>query len=167
VLSALARGDVDPWVEAERLARLPAAAAAERLNAIMEAGILDAGTPNAGTPNAGTWDAEGLDTGETRDPTPPAARMALATRLIGLLPRRGGGNLVSRPAAAAAAIASSRTDIHAIALSAALLAFLLGAGWIMAGRQPAEKAGVASAVAAPIARPAPSPDPQPTTTSPR
>jgi hypothetical protein len=123
VLSALARVDVDPWMEAAQLARLSSTAATERLASLIEAGLC------RGAPD-----------------------IDLAARLVARLPRRGVVRQL-RPAVAGAA-AAPKGDIHAIALSAALLALLLGAGWFMAARQPAPAAGpgpIAPAAAAPPA----------------
>jgi hypothetical protein len=103
VLSALARVDVDPWMEAAELARLSSTAATERLASLIEAGV------GRGDPD-----------------------IDLAARLVARLPRRG---VVRQLRPAVAAAAAPKGDIHAIALSAALLALLLGAGWFMAARQ--------------------------------
>lgn len=65
VLSVLARLGLDPWQEARRLANLPARAAVEGLAQVI-----------AGMP-ASPW--------------PLPAAMAIAERLVGLLPRPGGG----------------------------------------------------------------------------
>jgi hypothetical protein len=65
VLSALARLGLDPWQEARRLANLPARAAVEGLAQVI-----------AGMP-ASPW------------PLPDAT--LIAERLVGLLPRQGGG----------------------------------------------------------------------------
>lgn len=65
VLSALARLGLDPWQEARRLANLPARAAVEGLAQVI-----------AGMP-ASPW--------------PLPAATLIAERLVGLLPRQGGG----------------------------------------------------------------------------
>jgi hypothetical protein len=128
VLSALARVDLDPWVEAAQLARLSSAAAAERLASLIEP-ELDGHEASGRKANGqeANEQGEGLDL------------PALAARLVARLPKRGVASQL-RPGAATAATAP-RGDIHAIALSAALLALLLGAGWFMAARQLAPAAG--------------------------
>lgn len=70
VVSALARLDLDPWTEAERLSRLPGGAAAEQLS------MLIARSPDIVT------DFE--------------ERQRTASRLVALLPNRKLGNLLSR-----------------------------------------------------------------------
>jgi hypothetical protein len=110
VLSALARGNVDPWVEAAQLARLPLDAAAERLASLIGAGRQD----------------------EQHDLQP------LAKRLVGLLPRRGPIKIPLPVTAASSTAAKAVPDIHAIVLSVLLLAGLVGGAWIMAGRRAAE-----------------------------
>jgi hypothetical protein len=126
VLLALARVYVDPWLEAAQLARLSSAAAAKRLASLI--------------------DAERNGPRQTSDPA------ATAVRLVALLPRRA----VAAVVGAAPRVAAGKPDIHAIAVSLALLFLLLGIGWIMASRQSAERAAATAAAASPSAAPSPS-----------
>ncbi len=103
VISALARLDLDPWIEAAKLARLPAKAAAERL-----AGLI----------------AELPD-----DALAQADPGAIADRLVALLPRPGVRKVpVTRPVSA---FLSNKVQI--IALCAVLLIGVLVAQWFLAG----------------------------------
>jgi hypothetical protein len=70
VLSALARLDIDPWQEADKLARLPGETATQRLASLI-----------AALPD---WPSMHLDHG------------TIAARLIALLPRRTRSNIPSR-----------------------------------------------------------------------
>ncbi len=106
VLSMLARLDIDPWQEAAELARSPGKIATERLASLI-----------AAPPNGL---AAPLDSG------------AIAGRLITLLPHRSGSDSASRPIALGA---GAVTNSRAIAISAILITFLLGAGWIAARYQ--------------------------------
>jgi hypothetical protein len=105
VLSALARLDVDPWQEADRLARLPRAAAAQSLAALVAAlpngprGCLDSGL--------------------------------IAKRLVGLLPRPAS---IGVPSGSVASKKPATLDSRAI-IFMLLMAFMLGTQIMMAGWQ--------------------------------
>jgi hypothetical protein len=106
VLSALARSDVDPWQEANELARLPREAAIRRLV------LLIAELPGGPSthPDLGT----------------------IASRLIALLPRRASSNISSRDMLpGASTVTNSRIFTFVI-----IMAFMLGVQYIMASRQP-------------------------------
>lgn len=83
VLSALARLGLDPWQEARRLANLPARAAVEGLAQVI-----------AGMP-ASPW--------------PLPAATLIAERLVGLLPRPGGGAATAQSMATGLAQARSQS----------------------------------------------------------
>jgi hypothetical protein len=118
VLSMLARLDIDPWQEAAELAGLPGKIATERLASLIAA------PPNGLAAHF--------------DPT------TIAAHLITLLPRRSGSNSASRQTVlGAGAVTKSR----AIAISAILIAFLLGAAWILASHQPSPQVDSARAPA--------------------
>jgi hypothetical protein len=105
VVSALARLDVDPWQQADELARLPREAATQRL-ALLIAAL--PGGPSA-YPDPGT----------------------IAGRLIALLPRGANSKNPSRDALpGAGAVTNSRILTFVIILS-----FMLGAQYIAASRQ--------------------------------
>lgn len=110
-LSALARLDVDPWQEAANLARLPGKTATERLASLIAA-----------------------------LPEGPSAHIdseTIAARLIALLPRRAGSNMPSRESLlGGGAVANPRHVINVIVINLLFMAFMLGAQWIMASRQP-------------------------------
>lgn len=107
VLSALVRQDVDPWLEAAELSRLPGETATRRLSALIAA------LPDR--PSAH------LDPG------------TIAARLIALLPRRASFNVPSRDGSAGVgAVTNPRAVIYVI-LYAMLIASVMG---IAAGRQP-------------------------------
>jgi hypothetical protein len=123
VLSALARLDLDPWQEAGELARLPREAAAQRL------ALLIAALPGGPSthPDHGT----------------------IAGRLIALLPHRTGPNIPRRDTlSSAGAVTNSRIVIFVITM-----AFMLGAQYIVARRQPPRQvddaAGLASSTLVP------------------
>jgi hypothetical protein len=114
VLSALARLDVDPWQEADELARLPRDAATQRL------ALLIAALPGGPTthPDLGT----------------------IADRLIALLPRRASSNIPSRDTSpSAGAVTNSRIVIFVI-----IIAFMLSAQYIMGSRQPPRQVDTAA-----------------------
>ena len=103
VISALARLDLDPWIEAAKLAQLPVKAASERL-----AGLIS------------TLPQEALaqpDPGE------------IADRLVRLLPRQGGIRVPTPPSVRV--LMSSKTQV--VALCAAILFCLLVAQWLFPG----------------------------------
>ena len=105
VVSALARLDVDPWEEADELARLPGESATQRLASLISA--LPDGPPDSRT---------------------------VATRLIGLLPRRASFHIPSHETLfGIGAVNDSRGFIYAILI---FVAFVLGAQWIIASEQP-------------------------------
>jgi hypothetical protein len=103
VISALARLDLDPWLEAAKLAQLPVKTAAERL-----AGLI------------ATLPDEALAQPDPR---------AIADRLIGLLPRQG-GRKVAMPISVSALV-SSKAQV--IALCATLLVGIIVAQWLFSG----------------------------------
>jgi len=105
VLSALARLDVDPWQEAAELAQLPRQTATQRLASLIAA------LPDG--PSAH------LDPG------------SIAARLIVLLPRGAGSNIASRETLLNdGAVTNSRTIMYVI-----IIAFMLGAQYIIASHQ--------------------------------
>ena len=106
VLSALARLDVDPWLEAASLARMPKATATARMASLIAA-----------------------------LPDRPSARPDTATvaaRLIALLPRGNDANAPSHAVTPGGAAASSPSTI----LFVILMALLLGAQLFTASRHP-------------------------------
>jgi len=111
VLSAMARLDVDPWQEAAKLAGLPGQAATQRLAALI-----------------------------AELPGEPAADLAagpIAARLIALLPRRAAFTVAWRDTLfGAGTVNSSRPLFYGILI---LVAFVLGALFVMASRQPATR----------------------------
>jgi len=111
VLSALARLDVDPWREASELARMPRAAANQRLTSLIAA------LPDAPS----TWSQP--DT--------------IADRLIALLPR---GDSASVPACGkllgAAAVLNSLRVARVLAINLLLLAGMLCAQWALVNLKP-------------------------------
>jgi len=127
VISVLARMDLDPWVEATRLADLPAETATRTMAA---------------------W-LDGLS-----DPAlKPASPDTRATRLIALLPRRANSKSpVTAAETGAVATARPRTLIKRIlivliALIALMLILSLGIQFVVARREPAvglERAGSVS-----------------------
>jgi len=127
VLSALARLDIDPWHEASKLAQLPAAAAIERLTSLIAA----------------------LPEGPSLPREP-----AIAARLIALLQRRVGSNIVARGGLpGTGGVTGSQSVIRLIVINVIFVAFMLTAQWIVAIHQPMaqtesahpEQAGTASA----------------------
>ena len=111
VLSALARMGVDPWREAADLARMPRAAANQRLTALIAA------LPDA----PATWLQPGT----------------IADRLIALLPRGDNGSIAARAALPVtdATLKSQRTA-KVIAINALLMAGMLCAQWALADLKP-------------------------------
>jgi hypothetical protein len=108
VLSAPARLDVDPWLEAAKLARLPRETATQRLASSIAA------LPNALSAH--------LDPG------------TIAARLIALLPRQASSKIPSPGTLLDAGDATKfRTGIF---MYAVFIAFILAAQWIAVGRQP-------------------------------
>jgi len=108
VLSALARLDVDPWQEATKLARLPSAAATERLTSLIAA------LPEPDAPSA------------QRDPR------TIAVRLIALLPRKSNANISPYGALFGAGAADSW---RIIIIYVTVVAFVLGGQFVIANRQ--------------------------------
>jgi hypothetical protein len=106
VLSALARLDIDPWLEAAKLAGLPGATATERLASLI------ASLPDEPSTH--------------RDPG------TIAARLIALLPRRARSNIPARESLlGAGAVTIARVVIYII-----FIVFMLGTQWIVASRLP-------------------------------
>ena len=123
VLSALARMDVDPWREAAELARMPRAAANQRLTSLI-----------AALPDA------------------PATRLApakIADRLVGLLPRAGAPAATPRvamsPAAGATVAGGAVTNM--ILINLLVIVGMLCAQWVLAGLQPPAPVGAVHAAA--------------------
>ncbi|HLY58861.1 MAG TPA: hypothetical protein VKS60_25080 [Stellaceae bacterium] len=119
VVSALARFDVDPWQEAEGLARLPAPTAIERLALVIGS--------------------------QTQDPSAQQDPTAVAARLIALLPRRDSPNTWSRrtPPGIGAMI-DSRVMLHLFIC--VIMAVALASRLIMAsGHEPAHTDGARAA----------------------
>jgi hypothetical protein len=108
MVSALARLDIDPWQEADALARLPRETATQRLASLIAA------LPDG--PSAH------LDSG------------AIAARLIVRLPRRARSNIPSRGTSLSVGAATNRRAI--IHIYAILASFTLGIEWIAASLHP-------------------------------
>ena len=106
VLSALARLDVDPWLQAADLASLPRPAAIERLSGMI-----------AALPH---------------EPSSPRDHASIATRLIALLPSgKGAGCASSGPSAAF----DLRSTLRVILVNVLLVVFMLAAQWFVTGHQ--------------------------------
>ncbi len=111
VLSALARLDIDPWQEADKLARLPGETATQRLASLI-----------ATLPD---WPSMHLDNG------------TIAARLIALLPTRTRSNIPSRKTLlGGGAVTKPRTVIFMIFIYVTIAVFMMGAQWIAASREP-------------------------------
>jgi hypothetical protein len=111
VLSALARLDVDPWEEADKLARLPGETGTQRLASLI-----------AALPD---WPSMHLDP------------RAIAAQLIALLPRRAHSNIPSAETLLSVCTATNvRAVICMIVINVIVTIFMLGAHWIAASRQP-------------------------------
>ncbi len=116
VLSALARVDVDPWLEAASLARLPLQAATEQLASLL-----------ARAPG-------GL--AQNNDPA------VIARRVIALLPRQGGFKIAPHLAAGPGSAGSDRVrkdgpiNPRAFALYAVIIAAIIGIQWILSTSAP-------------------------------
>jgi hypothetical protein len=129
VLSALARSDVDPWLEAAKLAQLPGEAATQRLASLIG--------------SSSDRDTSALD------PT------KIAARLIALLPRQGGLNNRSNdaPQTFGAMIKSRPWWVYVM-----FMCFVLGTQFMMASQQrptkadgiPAQTSSTASAATPPV-----------------
>jgi hypothetical protein len=111
VLSALARLDVDPWEEADKLARLPGETATQRLASLIAA-----------------------------LPDEPSAHLdpgTIAARLVALLPRRDRSNFPSRETLLSVGAATNpRAFIPMIFIYVIVAIFMMSAQWIAASRQP-------------------------------
>ena len=111
VLSALARLDVDPWEEADKLARLPGETATQRLASLI-----------AGLPD---WPSMHIDP------------RTIAARLIALLPRQARSGIPLGETLLNVGLATnSRAVIYMILINVIITIFMLGAQWIAASRQP-------------------------------
>ena len=111
MVSALARLNIDPWQEADTLARLPRETAIQRLASLIAA--LPDGSPAH------------LDLG------------AIAARLIVRLPRLARSNIPSRGTLlSVGAMTSRRAIIHLILIYVILGSFMLGIEWIAASLHP-------------------------------
>ena len=128
VVSALARLDIDPWQEAAKLARLPEAAARQRLSSLI------ATLPDAAAPQ--------------RDPG------RIAARLIALLPHV----TVSSAARSTPSLGGNVANRSQALVWAILMAFILGTQLIASSLQPpAPAANVQSPTSGvtPAAKPSP------------
>jgi hypothetical protein len=138
VLSALARIDVDPWLEAASLARLPLQAATDRLASLLA--LAPAGLAQDTDPDV------------------------IARRVIALLPRKGG--LKIAPHSPAGPGSAKRDAIRndgpinprAFALYAVIIAAIIGIQWILSTSAP-QQANDARAPAIGQASPGSGPDP--------
>jgi hypothetical protein len=111
VLSALARLDIEPWEEADKLARLPGETATQRLASLI-----------AALPD---WPSMHLDHG------------TVAARLITLSPRRTRSNIPLRKTLlVGGAVTNFRTVIFMIFIYVIIAIFMMGAQWIAASREP-------------------------------
>ncbi len=111
VLSALARLDVDPWEEADKLARVPEETATQRLASLI-----------AALPD---WPSMHLDP------------RTIAAQLIALLPRRARYKFPSRETLlSVGAAANPRAFIPMIFIYVIVAIFMMSAQWIAASRQP-------------------------------
>jgi len=111
VLSALARLDIDPWQEADKLAQLPEGTATQRLASLI-----------AALPD---WPSMHLDPG------------TIAARLIALLPRRARSNIPShKMLLGGGAVTNPRAVMYLILISVIVAIFMMGAQWVAASCQP-------------------------------
>ena len=106
VLSALARQDVDPWEEAARLARLPSAAATQKLTSLIAA--LTSGRSTR------------LDPG------------AIAARLSALLPHGAASDLRSRTVLSGVSTANKLWPVKYLIIYVIYMFFMLGTQWPVA-----------------------------------
>ncbi len=110
VVSVLARMELDPWVEAAALAKLPAEAAARKLAVWLDA---------------------------LPDPTlKPASPDTRAARLIGLLPRRTSRGSPPPVAATGAVVAAHPWSLTKVILVAIYIVLSLGFQFFIARREP-------------------------------
>lgn len=110
VVSALARLDIDPWQEADTLARLPRETATQRLASLIAA------LPNAPSAN--------LDPG------------TIAARLIVRLPRRARSKIPSREVLlGGGAVMNPRVLIYVVIINAIIAITMMGAQWVATSRQ--------------------------------
>jgi hypothetical protein len=126
VISALARLDLDPWLEAASLARMPRETATERMASLISA------LPDR--------------TSAHRAPE------AIAAHLIGLLPRQGDSS-ARRQEPLLARSAATRTRVI---IFVALMTFLLTTQFLMKNRQPPAQGDSARAPSFSMAPPSPS-----------
>jgi hypothetical protein len=123
VISALARLDLDPWLEAASLARMPKETATKRMTSLISA------LPDR--------------TSAHRDPE------AIAARLIALLPRPGASSALQRePLLARSAATKTRIITFVI-----LMTFLLTTQFLMRSSQPPAQADGARAPASSMVSP--------------
>jgi hypothetical protein len=133
VLSALARLGVDPWREATELARMPRAAANQRLTSLI-----------AALPDA---------------PSTRSQPGTIADRLIALLPRGDSSSLAARATLLGAdAVPISRRGARVLAVNLLLLAGMLCAQWALVNLKPPADA---DAIPAPASSTTLSPVPPP------
>jgi hypothetical protein len=135
VLSALARLDVDPWEEAEALARLPRVAAARKLDLLL-----------ASLPNRPIGD---LDSGTD------------AVRLIALLPERTPADAAQRAGPAGVATVPQSPLLRSLILYLIVMLLMFTCEWLVTNsKSPTAATGAAAppASSAPAAVPAAVPD---------
>ena len=120
VLSAFARRDVDPWLEAANLARMPKEIATERVASLI-----------AALPD--------------KPPTPSDSK-AVAVRLVALLPRQDN----SKPPPAKASHGVGLTADHRVLVFLILMAFLLSTQFMMRNARPPTPAADAHGAAASV-----------------
>jgi hypothetical protein len=126
VLSALARLDVDPWREASELARMPRAAANQRLASLV-----------AALPNASSTTSQ------------PGT---IADRLIALLPRDDSPSVAAcAKLMGADAVRNSHRVARVLAINLLLLAGMLCAQWALVNLKPPADAGIIQAPASSMA----------------
>ena len=113
VLSALARQDVDPWEEAARLARLPSAAATQKLTSLIAA--LTSGRSTR------------LDPG------------AIAARLSALLPHGAASDLRSRTVLSGVSTANKLWPVKYLIIYVIYMFFMLGTQWLIANHLAAAR----------------------------
>ena len=117
VLSALARSNVDPWLEAASLVRMPERTAIERLTSLIAA----------------------LPDGPSvrRDPA------RIAARLIALLPRGAASEITSQTLLDVHATANSHILVRLIWINVIFITLMLGALWL--ARTPPQSQGTSTA----------------------
>jgi hypothetical protein len=131
VLSALARLDIDPWQEADKLAQLPGETATQRLASLI-----------AALPD---WPSMQLDPGK------------IAARLIGLLPRQASSKNPARETLLdAGEVTKFRAGIYMYAI---FIIIMMAAQWVVAIRQtPAQVDDTHTTASSTVLSPSPPPN---------